>query len=70
VLFCQNIQTTKKEASRQTHTQETTELRKKNTNRNMQRDHVRKKPSEADSFIHMEIKIYYTPEDGHVGQNM
>jgi hypothetical protein len=29
-----------------------------------------KKTSEADSFRHMEIKIYYTPEDGHVGRNM
>jgi hypothetical protein len=25
-----------------------------------------KKNSEADSFRHMEIKIYYTPEDVHV----
>jgi ribosomal protein S27AE len=37
-------------------------------------DYVRKKgekkTSEADSFRHMEIKIYYTLEDGHVGRNM
>jgi hypothetical protein len=28
------------------------------------------KPSEADSFRHMKIKISYTLEDGHVGRNM
>jgi hypothetical protein len=38
-------------------------------------DHVQKqkkgqKTSEADSFRHMKIKIYYTPEDGHVGRNI
>jgi hypothetical protein len=38
-------------------------------------DHVRKKgkkknPSKADSFRHMEIKICYSLEDGHVGRNM
>jgi hypothetical protein len=30
----------------------------------------KKKNSEANSFRHMEIKIYYTLEDGHIGQNM
>jgi hypothetical protein len=29
-----------------------------------------KKTRELDSFKGMEIKIYYTLEDGHVGQNM
>jgi hypothetical protein len=29
-----------------------------------------KKNSEADSFMNMKIKISYTHEDGHVGQNM
>jgi hypothetical protein len=26
--------------------------------------------SEAESFMHMKIKISYTREDGHVGRNM
>jgi hypothetical protein len=30
----------------------------------------RKETSEADSFRHMEIKISYTLEDGHVGRNV
>jgi hypothetical protein len=30
----------------------------------------KKKYSKADFFRHMEIKTYYTPEDGHVGRNM
>jgi hypothetical protein len=30
----------------------------------------KEKNSKADSFRHMEIKIYYTPEDGHVDRNM
>jgi hypothetical protein len=29
-----------------------------------------KKKTEADSLRHMEIKIYYTHEDGHVGPNI
>jgi hypothetical protein len=66
-------------ASRQTYTQETTtKLTKKNSTekhkwKRSECDHVRKKgkkTSEADSFRHMEIKIYYTLEDGHVGRNM
>jgi hypothetical protein len=71
----------KRKASRQTHTQETTKLTKennaaKNKWKNAYCYHVRKAkkkkktPSEADSFRHMEIKISYTLEDGHVGRNM
>jgi hypothetical protein len=46
---------------------------KKNKWKYAECDHVEKKGkknSEADSFRHMEIKIYYTLEDGHVGRNM
>jgi hypothetical protein len=68
----------KEKANRQTYTQETTtKLTKKSSTekhkwKHAECDHVRKKvkTSEADSFRHMEIKIYYTPEDGHVGRNM
>jgi hypothetical protein len=39
----------------------------------MQSDHEKKKAkitSEAESFKHMKIKIFYTLEDGHVGRNL
>jgi hypothetical protein len=31
---------------------------------------IKGKTSEADSFRNMKIKIFYTPEDGHIGRNM
>jgi hypothetical protein len=59
----------KEKASRQTHTQETTKIRKKNTNGNTQKKR-QKKNSEADSFRNMKVKISYTHEDGHVDRNI
>jgi major membrane immunogen (membrane-anchored lipoprotein) len=67
----------KEKTSRQTHTQETTKLTKKNSRRKnkwkrAECDHVKKGKISRDvnSFRHMKIKIPYKPEDGHVNRNM
>jgi hypothetical protein len=69
----------KEQASRQTHTQETTKLTKENSTEKHKWkcavcDHMEKKRqkirSKAKFFRHMKIKISYTLEDGHVGRNM
>jgi hypothetical protein len=46
------------------------EKQNKNTHGNVQSVATckkRQKTNEADSFRNMKVKIFYTPEDGHVG---
>jgi hypothetical protein len=72
------VTNSKGKANRQIHTQETTtkineeKQHRKNKWKRAECDLVKKgrKPSEANSFRHMKIRIFYTPEDGHVGRNM
>jgi hypothetical protein len=64
-------------ANKQTHTQETTKLTKKNRTgkhkwKRAKCDHIQKKAktSETDFFRNMKIIISYTREDGHIGRSM
>jgi hypothetical protein len=82
-LFAEHRTNNKERASRQTHMQGNNNKKHKgqqhrnktkNTNgKHAECDHVKKKKGrEAESFKHMKInmKNFYTPEDGHVGRNM